>query len=165
MNQVHDFATKLAEGEKYEKILDDFFFERYKTIKASSDLQKLGIDRIWCDEFAVWASVEYKADSRAAETGNAFIEVESVVKEGVSKSIIGWARKSIAQLLIYFIPPTGKIIVVDMLDVKRKLHEWIPKFGIAESQNKDYHSEGILVPLSELEGMAKQTYFIERDKL
>ncbi len=72
--KLHDFDEKRAEGERHERDLDAYFSRYYAITQASRTAQENGIDRHFsCKVSGTHMSVEYKADSVAARTGNAFI--------------------------------------------------------------------------------------------
>ena len=100
------------------------------------------------------STVEFKADTTAATSGNAFIETVSVDTEGAP----GWAAYSLAQYLVYFIPPTGAVYVVPLTSLRNALlrrwardEERYPRRAI---QNRGYKTHGVLVPLAELAELA-----------
>jgi len=140
---TYGFGEQLRIGEAYENDLDEFFRRWYEVMPVSMELQKLGVDRIFIDQTGRRLSIEYKADETAARTHNAFVETVSVDTEGKP----GWALSSIAQLLIYFIPPIRKIYVCRMLDLKMDIEELIAKFPTKQIPNNGYHTTGVPVPL------------------
>ena len=152
----HDFEEKLVEGEVAEAELDNYFSRWQKIKPVSRELQRLGIDRIWTNKISgTRTTVEYKADSRAADTGNAFIETVSVQSKTQSKP--GWAKTSCAQVLVYYLPNVKRVYVFEMLSIREQLADWGKAYRTAKAVNKDYVGKGILVPLSEFE---KHTMFV-----
>lgn len=98
--------------------------------------------------------VEYKTDYRCADTGNVFLETIS----NKERNINGWVCKSIAQILVFLIPE-DKIVVVDMLDVKRLIRN-DNKLKLKTVTNKDrdggtYTSEGYVMKLEDFEKLGQ----------
>ena len=94
-------------------------------------------------------SAELKADFRAHETGNAFIEILS---DEYHESQ-GWAYTSIAQYLFYLVVETKELIIVPMLDIKQFVNIWRKRYPHARGVNPTHTSVGALVPLTELRRM------------
>lgn len=149
--EPHDFGEQLAAGEEGAGELDVFFSARYKVERTDLKMDKLGIDRIFTHRATGKRySIEYKSDSRAASTGNAFIEIVSVDANDTP----GWAKTCLAQWLIYYVPPWRKGYWIRTCAIKARLEEWISKYPLGHCQNKGYSSTGILVKLWELEAIA-----------
>lgn len=142
------FRTDLKRGEAGEQQLDAFFSRHYQILAVDMATQKRGIDRIWTDHtFGRRFTVEYKTDSHTATTGNVFVEYVS----NDQRKTPGWAVHSEAQLLVYFIPQTRKVHLLDMLRLKSMLPEWMetmPRRSILNQQG--YSTLGLLVPLSDV---------------
>lgn len=139
--KVHDFQESL--NKSYEDWLDEYFQCHYEVYPVSRDLQQLGIDRIFKRRIdGCEYTVEYKADSKAYETDNVFIETVSVD----TKNKIGWALYSRAQLLIYFVPPLLIAYLIEMVCLKRNLLSWSERYGTKKARNKGYNTIGIPVP-------------------
>jgi hypothetical protein len=141
---VYSFRTQLEIGQRYEKLLDDYFeAEGYSLIVVPMELQRLGIDRI-ISKGGKTSSVEYKTDFTAMRTGNAFLETEVAGKPG-------WALKSIAQIIVYWIPPD--VYFLDMAAIKSRSYESYPLSP--PIQNEGFVARGILVPIEKLPILAK----------
>ena len=150
---VYSLDKQLAEGQGAENHLDRFFSTWFDITESTRQQQREGIDRIWVrKDSGCVITVEYKADSTAARTGNIFIETVSV---DTAKKL-GWAYTSRAQELLYYIPPLGKAYLVPMSLIKRQLPAWHGKYPTRRIPNKGrlgdtYHTVGILVALSVFE--------------
>lgn len=148
----YGFKTKLAEGEAHERFLDRYFTRSgFRILPATHDEQRQGIDRWFanCPRRLLMA-VEYKADSTASKTGNAFVETVSVDVDHKP----GWAYTSQADRLIYYIPPDGLIYIVPFEVLRRKLPRWITMYPGRVVANQGYNTHGILVDLAEFEAAA-----------
>lgn len=147
---VHTFNKSFKESKMYEAELDKAFGQAYIIEQATREQERFGIDRVYEHRLSrVRYSVEYKTDHKTPETGNVFIETTSVDSAGKR----GWAFTSTCQVLIYFIPGFEYALRADMMDIKRRLPEWIERFAEAPAMNKDrsgkyYRTLGQLVPLS-----------------
>lgn len=152
---VHNFKDSLEYGEGVELILDGFFEPWFDITPVTPDQQRLGVDRIFTKlSTGERFSVEYKADRQAHETRNVYIETVSVRKEGKDEKL-GWAYTSTAQRLLYFIPGSGIVYILDMIAIRDKLPAWTKKYRTVEADNGDYVGEGILVPVAELDKLAR----------
>jgi len=143
---MYEFDKQLEDGENHEEELDNYYSKWYQISKISLTAQKAGIDRVWTnnkDGFRY--SVEYKSDTTAARTGNAFIETVSVDTSNKP----GWAYSSCSQILIYYIPPLKIAYRFKTLEIKYFVNEWKKKYRLQPILNKGYKTIGILVPLSE----------------
>jgi hypothetical protein len=146
--QVYGFTAQLDKGQAHEAVLDKFYARQYVIQEVNRDLQRMGIDRIFQHKrTALRLSVEYKADERAAKTGNVFVETVSV--DTVDKK--GWALTSLAQVLVYYVPPTNTIYQVGMLKIKRALEAWKGLYQTRTIPNIGYNTIGLLVPLQVFE--------------
>jgi len=152
---VYDFEDKKAEGEAFEHVLDAAFGRMYHIESVTDWLQRHEVDRFFTSRCKLRRThlVEYKADSKAAKTGNAFIELVSVDTQNRP----GWAVCTWAQVLLYYIPPLAKVYVVSVFHLKNALPEWQKKYPtkkrVANSRNGRvrYNTVGIVIPLAELE--------------
>jgi hypothetical protein len=148
---MYEFDKQLADGESHEETLDKFYSKWYRVSRVSMDAQKSGIDRVFTNNTDGFRySVEYKADTTAANTGNAFIETVSVDTNNKP----GWAYSSCSQIIIYYIPPKKIAYRFKTLEIKYFVNEWKKKYRIVEVPNNGYHTIGVLVPLKELAKLA-----------
>jgi hypothetical protein len=145
---IYNFATKLHEGQKHEKFLDSFC-GRWFTIRAATrEEQRRGIDRIFTrKKSSETHTVEYKADTTASRTGNAFVETISV--DTANKP--GWAYTSEADWLLYYLPEDGLIYFFEFSVFRKHLPRWAKQFPTRAIPNKGYKTHGLLVPLDEFE--------------
>lgn len=154
---TYQFATQLQQGESYEEKIDAFFRSRFAVQISTVDRtsQRRGIDRVWYDtaDDQTW-TVEYKADSLAGRTGNAFIETISVDTEERP----GWAYSSQASLLVYLVVDPQCIYVISMARLRRNLARWAAVYPTRQAANNGYNTHGLLVPLHELERIAAAVY-------
>lgn len=158
MTRVYDFRQQLNIGETGEAAIDRLLAERLQARSlAVSDLQRAGVDRV-LTVAGQYLLAEYKTDHKAAETGNAFIETTSVS----SSNKQGWALTCQADALVYAVPrgprSSGRVYWLSPRAIRERLGEWLVKYPTGQCQNREYHSEGILVPLHELEVLALTTF-------
>ncbi len=153
---VYRFDEQLKQGQQREAELDNFFRRWFVVTSATPAQQRDGIDRVFTDKrTGVRCSVEYKADERAGETGNAFIETVSVDRQGK----LGWALRSLAQVLVYYVPgKPAAIYMLTMVRLRGQMERWGREYPAAEAQNEGYKTRGVLVPLAELERIAYQVW-------
>ena len=152
---VHQFSDRLKRGEAVERDLDAHFEETYSIRKATMKEQRAGIDRVFTDRVTPDAdentfNVEYKADWRATETGNVFVETVSVDTQKVD----GWAYTSQADWLVYAFPQERRYVLVRLAELREKLPEWLRTFPRGKARNATYHTHGVLVPLAEFASLA-----------
>jgi hypothetical protein len=150
---VHTFKDKLREAEEHERRLDEYFAEHFEISEVGIKDQKRGIDRVFKSKSGAIRTVEYKCDSMAAKTGNVFIETISNDRTGQE----GWIFKIQADLLIYYIPPTGEIIAIRPQEIWKRMPEWIQRYRAASARNPSYCSYGRIVPLREFRKAARWT--------
>lgn len=149
---THDFDSSYRAGIAGETFLDNLLAAKFTIEQVSRDDQRRGIDRYFTSHTTGNRfPVEYKTDHRAADTGNAFIETVSVDSAGKA----GWAYKSAAQYLLYYLPQTGVIYCLQMTAIRKHLPRWRDEYPTTSAQNDTYNTHGILVPLSEFEALAE----------
>lgn len=154
---MYNFKEQLGIGEEHEKELDNFFGQLFNIRSVSLEQQtKDFIDRKF--SYRKDISVEYKADLKAHETGNAFIETISSDKDFSE----GWAIKSKAEWLIYYIPNNKTAYLVEMSKLREKL-PFFCTYKKAMGKNQTYSSHGRLVPLAELEKISRKKYHITNE--
>lgn len=143
--ESYNYAVQLGVGEEWEDEIDKFVrdFLLEESLPVSRQLQQIGIDRIWERWDGTRVSVEYKADIKAAQTGNVFIETISVDTAGKA----GWAHTSLAQQLVIYIPGHRRVLIVQMLDMKARLVDWTEQFKTRPAQNNGYQTHGLLIPI------------------
>jgi hypothetical protein len=151
----YQFESKLAEGQEYERQLDAVFAKWFQVLPATPAQQRQGIDRtFWHVKDNKSYSVEYKADSVAGRTGNAFVETISV--DTTNKP--GWAVSSQADMLVYLVTEPQTIYCIWMIKLRSHLADWEAKYATKTAQNQGYRTHGILVPLTEFEAIASLVY-------
>lgn len=146
---VHKWWEKYHQGLQGEAQLDQRLRPYYLVTEATREQQREGVDRMVTD-ISDWSTfaVEYKTDSRARETGNAYVETVSVMVEGqVIKH--GWAITSRADVLLYYVDGL-EVYVIRMVDLRRRLSHWARHCRTVAVYNEQYQGQGILVPLPEL---------------
>lgn len=150
------FAKQLGIGEAFEQVLDVHFTAKYQISKATRAEQKAGIDRWFESLDGGKISVEYKADLRATNTGNAFVEIVSVD----TRNVLGWAYTSQADALIYFLPQPKLCYHICFDSLRQELPDWRVKFPSRSVRNFDYNTIGLLVPIGELAALAFDTSIV-----
>lgn len=151
--KTYTFTTQLADGAAGEERLDQYFAKWFAIRPATMDEQRAGIDRHFTrrrDD--VQFTVEYKTDHTAGRTGNAFVETISVDTQGKA----GWAITSKAQLLIYYVPTSGAVYVIEFRRLRSALRTWQQRYPQRAIPNNGYETHGYLVPLMEFEKIAIQ---------
>lgn len=143
MSDVHSFTGNIKKSDEHNRALDAVFSQWYEIHRMPLEVDKLGIDRIWRErEWKVYYTVEYKADDRTAETGNAFVETVSVD----TKNKPGWGYTCAAQILVYYIPQWNKAYLLSPMTIKEHIQEWREKYREVSAQNNGYKTLGIAVP-------------------
>ncbi|HMN12042.1 MAG TPA: hypothetical protein PKD55_06935 [Bellilinea sp.] len=153
---MYQFDRQLSIGEEGEAFLDGFFAPWFHIRRATPAEQRQGIDRWFVDARGRRQSVEYKSDSTAARTGNAFVETISV--DTTRKP--GWAYSSQARTLVYYIPPDGLIYIIRFRHLRVVMPRWERDYPTRAVSNAGYHTHGLLVPLHELERLAVTVFSI-----
>lgn len=150
---VHHFNDKLAQGESYEAYLDGVFRSWGYVVDAVDRFdQRRGIDRVMFNpRTGETTAVEYKADSMAQKTGNAFVETISVDTTGKR----GWAYTSQADYLAYYIPGDGLLYLMAFTTLRAHLPRWQATYRPVGARNDGYMTRGIAVPLREFEQHAE----------
>lgn len=148
---TYDFKTQLHCGQTHEHFLDEFFNRWFVIADATRDQQRQGIDRMFTDkDTGAIHAVEYKADTTASRTGNAFVETISV--DTANK--LGWAYTSMADWLFYYLPKDGLIYFFEFAKLRRHLPRWTKQYPARSIPNNGYKTVGLLVPLAEFEAHA-----------
>ncbi len=158
---VYRFDHQMRQGDEGATFLDEFFQQRgYGIRPATREEQRAGIDRAFTNPKSGKVSlVEYKTDTAAARTGNAFIETISVDAAGK----MGWALTARADILVYYVPPMGVIYVLQFKALQWELPRWIRDYPPRHAQNNGYSTHGIIIPLSEMAKSAMRIYQLSED--
>jgi len=142
---MHRFDESLRRGEFHAQYLDFYFGPEFVIREATRSEDRRGIDRWFAHRLTgEMYAIQYKADERASETGNAFVEVVSVDVDNVD----GWAYTTEADFILYYLPCDGKIYVIRPRDVMRFAKEWRGQYPIRQAKNDGYSTHGICVPLA-----------------
>lgn len=153
----YDFDKQNRQGKKGETFLDEFFSQWYAIVPATDSEQRQGIDRWFKPRpFGKRFPVEYKTDTTAARTHNAFVETVSV--DTANKP--GWAYTSQAKFLIYYIPGDELIYVIPFAALRGQLPHWSRRYPLRRIPNRGYHTHGLLVELVEFERCAKRVFSV-----
>jgi len=150
-----NFEKQKAIGIAGEDKLDEFYSRSFLINKISAlEFQRLGIDRIFRlnEPGSFYFSVEYKTDHAAANTGNAFVEL-NIIRETDKEP--GWARKLMAHFLFYYVPGLRVCYCISVVDFKFMLPNWREQYGTKLSvvtqreTGGHYQAKGLIVPLKE----------------
>lgn len=138
------FKEQLALGEQGEREVVEYLSKFYNLSASPMELQRLGIDYIAVEhKTGARFTIEIKTDFVAQTTGNIFLEFEVNKKPG-------WVLSSVAQVLIYYVPP--KLYFLNMYalrqDYQKKLIEGPPS---SQVKNENYYALGTLYPLDKLQ--------------
>ncbi|HEY8768742.1 MAG TPA: hypothetical protein VIP09_16035 [Dehalococcoidia bacterium] len=150
-----DFRSQLSKGEAAERLLDEYFSDRYRIFPVDRAAQRSGRDRLFFErDSGERTFVEYKTDWRAQETGNVFVETVSVDTENKA----GWAHTCTADLLFYYVPGRGYevVYVIEPALLRAELERWSHLYPTRAVQNEGYKTHGLLVPLAEFERLARE---------
>lgn len=148
---TYKFRAKLAEGQRHEAYLDGLFADRFDIRPVGMQQERRGIDRVFTDRRSgARYTIQYKADSTAARTGNAFVETISVSTTGAP----GWAVRCAADYIFYYVVGVGPIYVLRPADIRAHLDAWRARCEERRIPNRGYHTVGLLVPLAEFERAA-----------
>lgn len=153
---AYEFQTQLSLGQEQEARLDKHFGSRFSIRESNMAEQKLGVDRWFTKDGRSWA-IEYKADFKAAQTGNAYIESVSVGRWQDGTLVVeklGWVHTSNANWLVYLVVGTGKIYIIRPFELRAAMWLWRERYPVVFAENVTYTGEGILVPLAELAKVA-----------
>lgn len=149
---MHKFDDKLEEGIQAEAIVGCAWQERGWEWVPSGYWGRL----LHADAHALKGgtviSVEVKADARAVETGNAWVEIVS--KENQGAHVRGWAYTCGAQVLAYYIPQRAEVLLFHTVAIKLAVHEWLETFPVKTAHNPGYVGRGIIVPLDTFSALA-----------
>ncbi len=148
--KTYQFDAQLADGLEGEAFLDAVFRRWYRITPATRAQQRQGINR-WFRRDKRRLSVEYKTDTTAARTGNAFVETVSV---DITHTL-GWAYTSQADYLAYYIPPDGLVYIIRFDVLRSQLPRWERRYPVRRIANEGYHTQGLLVALREFEACAE----------
>lgn len=146
-----DFSECLDLGQQGEQVLDSYFSKYYVIRPAFKGQQKKGIDRIFIHkktekEFFV----EYKTDTLAGRTGNAFLELAKHLEPYRQ----GWVYTCQADFLVYYLPDRRTVYIVQPEWLRRSVDTWLAKYPLrtvnSRGRYQNYQTQGVLVPLAEL---------------
>jgi len=149
----YSFREQLAIGQEQEARLDRYWQSRFSITPATMEQQRTGIDRIFTTRAGNVITVEYKADFKSHETGNAFVETVSVGRYNddnewtVEKH--GWAVTSQAEWLMYLVVATGVLYITKPYIIRANMGNWETACRSVTVKNSGYQGRGLLVPLKE----------------
>ena len=116
---THKWDEKLEEGLHYETVVREAFEKRgWEFVPSGYFGRLMHLDGHVLKGGTV-LSVEIKADSRAVETGNAW--VETISKKNQAGTTRGWAHTCGAQILSYYVPQSATLYNFNMGDIKRNI--------------------------------------------
>jgi hypothetical protein len=92
---------------------------------------------------------EVKTDTQAKDTGNVALEIQIVDNDGFKS--VGCAMKTFPDFLFYWIYGTPEILYWQPKRLNPWIVDWIADgHKIVETENKNFFSRSLLVPISEL---------------
>lgn len=147
---IHEFSTSLARGQQGEAWLDRHFGQTWNIERASRRDERRGVDRWFSDDWTPSFGVQYKTDEKAAETGNAFIEV---VSGGPEFHQNGWLWTTQAAVLVYWLPSPARprFWVLDPEKLRKLASDWHKRYPVRSATNRGYWTYGICPSIAELD--------------
>ena len=143
MTYTYSFDQQKAIGTEAEAALDCWLDQFYRLRPATGPQQRQGVDRQATHRLTGRQfTLEYKADSRASTTGNAFVETLSVAPNKP-----GWAVTCTADYLLYWVRNRG-LYICRPLALRCHLADWKRTCESRSIPNRGYTTEGLLVPLN-----------------
>lgn len=153
---THRFGESLADGQRGENVLDQYFAAWYDITRATPGEERLGIDRWFTDRRTDKRfSVQYKTDT--AGTPNAFLETGSI---GPHWCQIGWIYTCQADRIVYYAPARGSAWWCTRSRLLGCVNEYLAKQRIRAATNPDYYTYGVIVPFLELQRYAERVITI-----
>jgi len=154
----HDIGRTKAVERTWAAVLDAWLAPRYHLREATLSEQRQGVDRVaWLRHRPDPPEVrlEYKCDTVAVKTGNAFVETTS----NVADERAGWLYSCKADWILYFVVPT-LVLRLDPNRLRELAPGWIATCQTRRVYTPDpgYHTEGLLVPLRLLKVEAAAVY-------
>lgn len=152
---TYSFKEQLAKGAVGENLIRSHFKADWLITPSTMTDQRRGIDfHFQHRQSGIHCTVELKSDTKASETGNAFVETYSVYPDKK-----GWAYTCQADYLFYFLPKDRVIYIFKPDKFRSHLERW-EKYPTRSIPNRGWETRGILVPLHEFEKHAKQVLSI-----
>lgn len=153
-----DFHQQLARGVKGETALDAYFGTFYHITPVTMDEQMRGIDRRFHNpRTGNRFTVEYKTDTRAAQTGNVFIETRHTDRKG-------WVYTAAAEWLFYYLPDAWTVYTVQFAYLRAKaLPGWTMRHPTRGAPNGGYTTYGLIVPLVEFGRYASKIFDLRQE--
>lgn len=160
----YDFSEQLALSRVRDAELDKHFASDWKISRElPRHFERLGIDRVWVHRKSGrrW-TVEYKHDTIAHRTRNAFVETVSVEGDNGGEKKLGWAYTSCAQVLVYYVVGGEYALVLRMSDIENRLPCWEAQYNTRTTTTLDkrtgesYRTSGLLVPILVFRGAASK---------
>lgn len=151
--KTYNWDEQLKIGKQGEIFVDNFFSERYniEAVSLQTELTK-GIDRVYIrKQDGKVFNVEIKTDSMASITGNMFAEFTVIYNTG--REVNGWVRKSVADILIYYLPNLA-VYCFDRVKLSEHILFNLDKYRKTKCYNAKLYSIGALVPLTEIEHLS-----------
>lgn len=162
-----NFRQSLEVGLSNEELLDSFFAPKYQRIdKLHGDEQLAGCDRRFYLPNRNF-TVEYKADLKASQTGNIFVEL---MHYRPCDGLIwcGWGMSCKADYLALYLPGLNECFWLNPAKLRGMLLEWNSKFpkasffGQGKPGKPDFYTQGIKVPVAEVRAIALRIYTINQ---
>lgn len=150
---AYDFDRQYAAGKRGEDRIDALLRPRGQLERASLADERRGIDRFFTDDVGHRYSLEYKTDYVAQRTHNAFLETVSVDTAGKA----GWVYTCEADFLLYYVPADEVLYWLRPEDVRHFVGHLTNRQRLVSVPNRDYHTQGFVVPLRCLERLAVRT--------
>jgi hypothetical protein len=154
-HEGYSFSEKLLEGQRGELFMASCL-SRYGRVQLVTDtqMQRVGVDAFLVSPALGYITLQLKRCTKAATTGNAFIELY-ICDEEKQVTDRGWALKTIANNVVYWAAGTSKLYVLDTMKMKRSLSRWRHEhregYGCSIERGRKWYGKGLLVPLKMIE--------------
>ncbi len=153
---IYDFKEQLAVGQQGEQLIKTFYESQrtetssiYIVRPAAKWEQQQGADFFVVNNKLGTKYFEVKTDTQAKDTGNVALEIQIVEDDGFKS--IGCAMKTFPDYLFYWIYGTTEILYWNPQKINPWIVDWITDgHKIVETQNKNFFSRSLLVPINEL---------------
>lgn len=151
---AYQFHTQLNLGKQIEYQLDEFFSKWYKIEEVSIQVEcETDIDRIFTSpKDGKVSKVSYKADWKAFQTGNVFLEKLVVGLGDYHYHKQGWLNHSQADYILYALCEDDRAVQVLILDPLKLRDDFnmLDMFPVRECYNEKIKSVGYIVPIDKI---------------
>ena len=147
----HDFDKAITVEQEHVAGINQWVKQFVRVVPVELEDDKLGIDCYW-ERGAKLLPVQYKIDIRSQDTGNYFIEYETLTQYGTSS--YGWLQKLAGNILLVLYTPPNLLVTLQPDTLRTFVNDTRGEYRSVTVHSNNWSVKGYVIPCKTIHKLA-----------